>query len=78
MRIPTAEEYARRALILERRRSDLLAEIRAIDRETHSVCAVLKKSGENSGISDALRTLPEHCPDGLSAIIRDFGLMEQT
>lgn len=78
VRIPTAEEYARRALILERRRADLLTEIQAIHRETHSVCAVLKKNWENGGISDALRTLPEHCPDGLTAIIRDFGLLERT
>ncbi len=76
--IPSAEEYARRALILERRRSDLFSEMQVILRETHNGCAFLKKNGENGGISDALYSLPEHCPQGLSAIIRDFGLMERT
>lgn len=80
--IPTAEEYARRALVLERRRSDLLAEVQGILRgaaaETRSVCAFLKKNGGIGGISDALETLPEHCPNGLTAIIRDFGLLERT
>ncbi len=80
VRIPTAEEYARRALILERRRSDLLPEVQAIVRgapqKTRSVLTFLKETRENGGISDALRTLPEHCPDGLCAVIRDFGLMD--
>ncbi len=80
VRIPTAEEYARRALVLERRRSEFRAEVDGICRdvpaEMRSVCAFSQKNLQYSGISDALRTLPERCPEGLSALIRDFGLLD--
>ncbi len=78
--IPTPEEVARRALILEERRADFGREIALIARgksaESDSVYAFSKKAAKNKGVSEELKILPERSPDGLAAVIRDFGLME--
>lgn len=79
--IPSPDAYARRALMLERRRADFLLELNAIARqnaEIDSVYAFSQPITVYNGISDALYTLPERCPGGLSAVIRDFGLLERS
>lgn len=78
--VPSAEEYAHRALRFEHRRAELSRELDLILRENQwisdSVCAV---SLRERGVRDsALMRLPELCPGGLCAVIRDFGLMERS
>ncbi len=77
--VPTAEEYARRAVALERVRGALTAEIDSLVALRKRFARIYRAfGGDDSPYSAApLRYLPERCPDGLSAIIRDFGLMEQ-
>lgn len=78
---PDQRLYARRALTLEKRRSDLVREIERAGRDRAKYLAVAGKfSGRRyvpSGDLSVLKTLPEHCPKGLSALIRDFGLLEE-
>ncbi len=78
--IPTAEEYARRALALERTRGEMTRELRSIARECSELPRLLRISDSSERLSGgnlhALKYLPERCPLGLSAIIRDFGLMD--
>lgn len=78
--VPSAEEYARMALALERMRAGLIAELRALLAERERYRSQIakfygKKPPETKGLS-LLSRLPEYAPHGLSAVIRDFGLME--
>ena len=77
--IPSREEYAARALRLERVRGELLAELRAIFVRRAGYERALRTLGAGALQPPApaiLKTLPEHAEGGLSALIRDFGLME--
>ncbi|MDE6273866.1 MAG: hypothetical protein K2L87_02320 [Clostridiales bacterium] len=78
--IPTAEEYSRRALALERGRGELLREINALtDRRAEYLFRLRRYMAAEDAACElgALSRLPEVVPSGLSAIIRDFGLMEE-
>lgn len=78
--IPTAGEYARRAIALERTRAGFLRDMTAIAKGAEiyrrTVCGFSGGEPPRAGKLDALKLLPERCPEGLSAVIRDFGLME--
>lgn len=82
LHIPTPEEYARRALLLERRRADLARELDLVVRqnssEIDSVYTFSQKAAVYRGVSAELFSLPERSTSGLSAIIRDFGLLERS
>lgn len=79
LRIPSREEYAARAMRLERVRGELLAELRTIVARRSAyeralrTFALLSAGKADLGI---LKTLPERAADGLCAVIRDFGLMD--
>lgn len=80
-RIPTAEEYARRAIALERMRAEMTAAILAFTRrreEYFQTVRSLSPEGMKEGGGDLtkLKYLPEYREGGLSTVIRDFGLME--
>lgn len=78
-KIPTSREYAFRAIALEKMRALFLREINAIleRRETHlHVFVRLGGKNEETTSFERLRFLPEYVPVGLSAVMRDFGLME--
>lgn len=81
LQIPSPEQYARNALMLERRRADFLRELELITQknsaEIDSVYAFSKPVAIYNGMSEELLRLPEHCPNGLCALIRDFGLLER-
>ena len=55
-------------------------ELRSIARECSELPRLLRISDSSERLSGgnlrALKYLPERCPLGLSAIIRDFGLMD--
>ena len=76
--IPTCGEYAKRAVTLERMRGAFCTEMNSILRRKGTFVRTFRSlGGETPNVSSALlKTLPEHCPAGLSAVIRDFGLME--
>ena len=78
--IPTAAEYAQRALTLEKFRAEFVREIAAVVREREAYLRNLRAlSGsyfEETG-NCPLKILPEKAPHGLVAVIRDFGLMEE-
>lgn len=77
--VPSPEEYALRANVLERMRRGFSAELRALlDRKEQFEQTFRSLAHtEPPELSFArLRSLPEYCPAGLSAYIRDFGLME--
>ncbi len=77
--VPSREEYAARALALERMRAPLGAETDAVlCRKSNWVRTFRALSdGASPEIgTETLRVLPEHAPFGLTAVIRDFGLME--
>lgn len=79
--IPTAEEYVSRAMELERVRARFAAETLALlDGREACFRAVSSRTERRipsrGGRTDVLSLLPEHAPTGLSAVIRDFGLME--
>lgn len=81
IRIPTREEYAVRALILERTRAHFVRGISSHIAKREEYCALVSRlEGKllpiKGGNMDKLEILPEHAGSGLSAIIRDFGLME--
>lgn len=79
--MPTAGEYVLKAMTLERIRAPYAKAMRDLLRERERY---LEAAGAyrrepmilRSGDYFALKTLPEHAPEGLSAVIRDFGLME--
>lgn len=78
--VPAREEYAMRAVALERARGELLREIGAITAKKAEYRRILRAfGGRDSGRTSAeqLFRLPELCPKGLSAVVRDFGLMEK-
>ncbi|MDE7297024.1 MAG: hypothetical protein K2N84_07150 [Clostridia bacterium] len=76
---PQKREYAERAFALERSRAAFLSEIKGIcEHRPQDIRAVRLLAGKTPPAGDAalLACLPERCGDGLSAIMRDFGLME--
>ena len=76
--IPTEEQFTRRALVLEGRRAEFLREIGLISAhftQYQRVYRTLGGRGASCPIS-ALCALPERS-NGLSAVIRDFGLLEK-
>lgn len=77
--VPAREEYAARAVALERARGELSREIGAIIAKKADYRRTLRAlGGKSSGKTSAeqLFRLPELCPQNLSAVVRDFGLME--
>lgn len=79
LRIPTKEEYAARAAALERMRKPCLDELTSImrgDRAHMRNFRALCGDPPARIPSAQLKKLPEMCPVGLTAVIRDFGLME--
>lgn len=78
--VPSTEQYAMRAMTLERIRAQFTREILALSAQREEICATVSQwiGRPYSFRCDraALKRLPERAPQGLSAIIRDFGLME--
>lgn len=72
-RAPSAEEYALRAMTLERIRAPFAREALALVAGREEYREIFPKA---STLLRQLQSLPEHAPNGLSAVIRDFGLME--
>ncbi len=76
--VPSREEYALRAMALERTRAAFLAETSAEVAELpvhrRAVFALTGKEPP-AGDGSLLALLPERRPDGLCAVIRDFGLL---
>lgn len=78
---PTREQYVHRAMTLERIRARFISRIRTHLQERETLAARLKdwygaelpRRGWNTVM---LKKLPEYAPGGLTAIIRDFGLMD--
>ncbi len=79
LNIPAWEEYIARAAALERMRSACCAELCFIKKQEGARLRTLRKLGgtvpERISAED-IKILPELCPDGLTAVVRDFGLME--
>lgn len=79
LHVPDAAEYAARALALERARGELYAEIVHL-RSAHAaqLRAVRALGGGQAPAPDLskLVLLPELVPDGMCAVLRDFGLLE--
>lgn len=77
--IPAPKEYAGRAIALERMRGQLCREITALTNENGGFRRALRLLGGEIGEgicgTERLRYLPEHSPEGLTAVIRDFGLL---
>ncbi|MGN0823183.1 MAG: hypothetical protein ACI4NG_05360 [Candidatus Gallimonas sp.] len=75
--IPTTETYFRRATSLERVRGILLRELDCATKLS-SERRVFRMLGgrDRPRAPERLRLLPETCPRGLSALIRDFGLTD--
>ncbi len=79
VRVPSVEEYRFRAATLEQMRGGFSAELQSLQLQREHFEDVFRAlSGEEAPQTDfrRLKILPEHAPEGLSAIIRDFGLME--
>lgn len=78
MRIPTQEDYTRRALVLGGRRTEFLRELELITRKNATYRRVYRSLGGEIGSVpvEELNFLPERAI-GLSAVIRDFGLLEK-
>lgn len=79
--VPTAEEYVLRAMTLERIRASFARAAAAISDEREEQAKIMSAlAGEvvlrRAGELKYLKILPERAPDGLCAVIRDFGLME--
>lgn len=77
--IPTTAQYALRAIALERARGELLNELNGILQKRGMFSERLRRYAPcdlTVPPSDALKCLPEWEPRGLTAIFRDFGLME--
>ena len=79
LRIPDAAEYASRAIMLERVRGELLAEILHL-RSAHAAQLRAIRAYTRADLPapdlSLLTRLPELAPDGLCAVLRDFGLLE--
>ena len=77
--LPTAEEYALRALALERTRASLLREAGEILARKQTYLRIFRTFAGKvppRGDAETMRMLPERCPNGLSSVLRDFGLLE--
>lgn len=77
--IPTAAQYAFRAVALERARGELSREINAISLKKHVFLENLMQftpADLRFAYDEELKILPEIEPRGLTALVRDFGLME--
>lgn len=79
--IPTAEEYAQRAILLERMRAEMTAESLSLTRRREEFLSAVRSLSadpvaDGGGDLKRLKFLPEHFQGGLCAVIRDFGLME--
>ncbi len=80
-RIPARAEYAARALALEKMRAECNFELCAIMRKNDAHLRTFRALGgiiPEISVLRELQILPELCPHGLSALMRDFGLMELT
>lgn len=77
-RVPEWREYARRAFSLERVRGSMLTRVKEIRASLPAYRAALSRLvGElPAGKLNEVKLLPERAPDGLCAVIRDFGLLE--
>ncbi len=80
-KIPTPNEYAFRAIALEKMRALFLHELEALlgKREAQARKFRLLNGGGTERMENVLyrlRYLPEYEPKGFCAVIRDFGLME--
>ncbi len=76
--IPTEETFARRALVFGGRRAEFLRELRLITQNSHIYRRNYRMLGGT--VTKALRADVKYLPEragGLSAVIRDFGLMEK-
>lgn len=75
---PTEEEFTRRSLVFGGRRAEFLRELGALTRNLHSYRRnYFSLGGKETKVPPAeLLTLPERAA-GLSAVIRDFGLLEE-
>ncbi len=78
LRIPTEEDYTRRALVLGGRRAEFLRELSVIEQKNATYCRYYRSLGGTAARApkEELKTLPERS-NGLSAVIRDFGLMDK-
>ena len=81
LNIPSEKEYAARAMRLERVRGELLREIGGIAARRHIHARSMRTLAPQTFLQDTpdfslLKTLPERA-EGLCAVIRDFGLMEE-
>lgn len=79
--VPPIGEYVYRAMTLERIRASFAGDaVALLDGKEKFFKEISEFAGEppppRAGDLSALKMLPEHAPYGLSAIIRDFGLME--
>ena len=80
--VPSAEEYVIRAMTLERIRASFAKETLALANEKEKFQRIIARLSDGvhvplrGGDLSRLKILPEYAPNGLSAIIRDFGLME--
>lgn len=78
--VPTAEEYARRALLLERVRARFLLPFRRLaqerEGEREKLFSLAREKIQTGKALKWLKYLPELHKAGLSCLIRDFGLME--
>lgn len=78
MRIPTEEVFTRRALVLGGRRAEFLRELSLISKKSATYRRVYRSLGGKPAAAktEPLKTLPERS-NGLSSVIRDFGLLEK-
>ncbi len=79
VKVPTPEEYETRASLLEQMRPVFSAELQLLQDRKEFFENVFRKftAQEPPKVNFALvKTLPEQVPEGLSAIIRDFGLLD--
>ncbi len=76
--IPSVEEYSSRALALERTRKVLVAELAPLLQAMKGNVKSFSLLGGREGTLElsSVQCLPEFAPMGLSAIVRDFGLLE--
>ena len=74
------EEYSKRAFALERSRGILLRELNVLNARRMQYLSRIRTYAAAVDIADGcavLKCLPELEPDGLCALIRDFGLLEE-
>ena len=78
--IPSPQEYAVRAMRLERMRAELMREfsayVRDLNTQRHILSTLSNSVVWDRDVRKQLKTLPEEGRGGLTSIIRDFGLME--